>query len=433
MAHRSFTHVPGAHAPWLDYEFRIMDPDVRAHPDFIAAMQRRGYTDLSFIDCGGGPPGYYGIPEYEGRRIASVTCYDARDVRNTWTRTIEGLTVVYDMGAREVLRVIDDGIVPVPATVADYDDASIGPRREPLPPITITQPLGPGFRVEGHNVTWQDWSFHLRPDFRTGMVVSTVRFRDGDELRPVLYEGHLSEIFVPYMDPATAWYTRNYLDLGEYITGGLAGTMEPGIDCPDYAVWFNQVIILDDGRPHDVPRVICLFERLTGDAIWRHGPDGRPARELVARMTAQLGNYDYIIDWVFRQDGSIRVTVGTTGIPAVKIVAATNADSAGDDDAFGRFVADNAVAISHERGARTTKVHSSNSASKNSRSLPSAERLSMPSAARQHVALGPRCTRVSDAPYHPQHRPDGQLAHCPAGSYSCVTPASARQAHATFA
>jgi primary-amine oxidase len=32
----------------------------------------------------------------------------------------------------------------------------------------------------------------------------------------------------------------------------------------------------------------------------------------------------------------------------VKMVAATNADSAGDDDAFGRFVADNAVAISHD-------------------------------------------------------------------------------------
>jgi hypothetical protein len=57
------------------------------------------------------------------------------------------------------------------------------------------------------------------------MVVSTVRFRDGDELRPVLYEGHLSEIFVPYMDPATAWYTRNYLDLVHHR--GLAGTMEP--------------------------------------------------------------------------------------------------------------------------------------------------------------------------------------------------------------
>jgi primary-amine oxidase len=360
----SFTHVPGAQAPWLGYEFRMMDPDVKAHPDFSAAMQRRGYTDLSFIDCGGGPPGYYGIPEYEGRRIAWVTCHDARGVRNTWTRTIEGLVVVYDMGAREVLRVIDDGIVPVPETVADYDDAAIGPLREPPPPITITQPLGPGFTIDGHNVTWQDWSFHLRPDFRTGMVVSTVRFRDGDRLRPVLYEGHLSEIFVPYMDPATAWYTRNYLDLGEYITGGLAGTMAPGIDCPDYVVWFDQVIILDDGRPHDVPRVICLFERVTGDALWRHGSDGRPARELVARMTAQLGNYDYIIDWVFRQDGVIRITVGTTGIPAVKMVvarnaqvAAANAEAGGSGgaqasrrgaDAHGRFVADNVVAINHD-------------------------------------------------------------------------------------
>jgi primary-amine oxidase len=342
----SYTHVPGAHAPWLGYEFRVMEPDVKAHPEFIAAMRRRGYADLTFIECGGGPPGYYAIPEYEGRRVAFVICYDARGVRNTWTRTIEGLTVFYDMGAREVLRVVDEGVVPVPETVADYHDAASS--REPLPPITLTQPLGPGFTINGHNVEWREWSFHLRPDFRTGMVVSTVRYRDRDGLRPVLYEGHLSEIFVPYMDPATAWYTRNYLDLGEYITGGLAGTMEPGIDCPDHAAWFNQVIVLDDGRPHDVPRVLCLFERVTGDALWRHGSDGRPARELVARMTAQLGNYDYIIDWTFQQDGVIRVTVGTTGIPAVKMAVARNAGTPGDDDAYGRFVADNVVAINHD-------------------------------------------------------------------------------------
>jgi primary-amine oxidase len=353
----SYTHRPDAQAHWLDYEFEAMDADVKEHPAFIEAMHRRGITDFTFIDCGGGPPGYFGIPEEEGRRIAYVGCHDARQVRNLWTRTIEGLTIVYDMNSREVLRVVDEGVVPVPTTVADYDEASLGPLWAPLSPITITQPLGPGFTLDGHSVEWQNWSFHLRPDQRAGMIVSTVRYRDGERVRPVLYQGHISEIFVPYMDPATAWYVRNFLDVGEYVAGGLAKPMQPGIDCPAHAVWFNQTVVMDNGRPRDVPRVICLFERETGDAAWRHMTEGRSKRDLVARMTAVLGNYDYVIDWVFQHDGSIRVMVGATGIPEVKMVVERDAlvASAGNGaehnarpDAYGRFVDRNIVAVNHD-------------------------------------------------------------------------------------
>jgi len=346
----SYDSVPGAQAHWLGYEYGSMDAEVKEHPEFIAAMRRRGITDFTFIDCGGAPPGRFGVPEYEGRRIAYVSCYDARGVRNTFTRTIEGLTVVFDMNSREVLRVIDEGVVPVPATNADYDVGAIGPLRDPLPPLTVTQPLGPGYRIDGYNVTWDAWSFHVRPDFRTGMIVSTVRWRDGERQRPVLYQGHLSELFVPYMDPAPSWYVRNFLDLGEYIAGGLARTMQPGIDCPQHASWMDQVVISDDGRPLDVPRVLCIFEREAGEAAWRHAEDGRARRDLVVRMSAVLGNYDYIFDWVFRQDGTIRVAVGASGIPAVKMTAQRNATSASAAraDSTGRFVADHIVAVNHD-------------------------------------------------------------------------------------
>ena len=60
---------------------------------------------------------------------------------------------------------------------------------------------------------------------------------------------------------------------------------------------------------------------------WRHWDyltnltESRRARELVVRMIATLGNYDYVFDWVFRQDGTINVAVGSTGIDQVKGVA----------------------------------------------------------------------------------------------------------------
>src|SRR5258705_9338749 len=91
--------------------------------------------------------------------------------------------------------------------------------------------------------------------------------------------------------------------------------------------------------PEDVGEVIqirngtCMLERSIGDPAWRHyetvgrSPQnqtptaGRPASQLVVRSAAAIGNYDYLVDYVFHQDGSIRIAVGATGIDATKGVA----------------------------------------------------------------------------------------------------------------
>ncbi len=370
----SWREVRGVQPAFLEEEFRAVEDEVKQHPDFIEAMRKREITDFTFIDCGGGPPGYFGTPEQEGRRIAYWGCEDARQVRNTWTRQIEGLTVVVDVNERKVLRVVDEGVVPVPTANADYDESAVGPLRKHAAPIAITQPLGPGFQMDGHEVRWDRWMFHVRPDQRVGVILSTVRYRDGERDRPVLYQGSLSEIFVPYMDPSTAWYVRNFLDAGEYFAGGLAKPLEPGTDCPETAVYLDFVVVRDNGRPRTVERMVCVFERYAGDASWRHRADkvdGRPKRDLVVRMAAVLGNYDYYFDWVFQQDGTLRVAAGATGIAEVKMVvdrmavAAGRSEDNGDNgdnggtsgrvsgeavraDAYGRFVDENVVAVNHD-------------------------------------------------------------------------------------
>jgi primary-amine oxidase len=364
----SWTEIPGAQAPWLDGEFGAMEETVKAHPDFVAAMERRGVDDLFFINCGGGPPGRFGLDEEAGRRLAHVHCRDARRVRNTWTRGIEGLTVVYDMDADSVLRVIDEGVIPVPETVADYDPTSVGAPAPNDHPIRMDQPAGPGYSLDGHQVEWDSWRFHVRPDQRVGTVISLVRWVDTDGApRPILYEGSLSEIFVPYMDPGVGWYPRNFLDAGEYTAGGLIKPLARAVDCPTDAAYMDMVVVGDDGRPRDVPDVICVFERYAGDVLWRHlaaTHEGRPKRDLVVRSAAVLGNYDYIFDWTFQQDGTIHVSVGATGIAEAKAVAPRNAravvaagtnGSNGDHDAeedradaYGRFVDEHIVAVNHD-------------------------------------------------------------------------------------
>jgi primary-amine oxidase len=261
----SWTPLRDAQANWLGEEFEAMDKEVKKAPEVVAALKKRGITDFTFVKCSGLPPGFFGTDEQRGRRVAHVTCKDTRGVRNTWPREISGLTIVVDLTAKQVLRVVDEGAVPVPSTVADYDPASIGAQRQVPSPIRVDQPLGPGFQIDGHVIEWQKWRFHLRSDRRVGPVISTVTYNTGERRRQVLYQGSLSEIFVPYMDPAFEWSYRNFLDAGEFNAGGLTKPLLQGLDCPEQAIYFDGLVAGDDGRPRTVANVLCLFEREAGD------------------------------------------------------------------------------------------------------------------------------------------------------------------------
>ncbi len=341
---------------WLEEEFGKMINRVKEHPEFIAAMKKRGYEDLTFIEGFFWPPGYFGTEEQKGKRIAHSGWVDVRDVRNTWARHISGLTVVVDMNTEEILRIVDEGVVPISEENIDYDPMSIGPTREVPGPIHIMQPMGEGFSIDGHIVNWQKWKFHLRPDHRVGMILSTITYQDKDTERKVAYEGYMSEIFVPYMDPAFDWYPRNFIDAGEYTAGGLTKPLLHGLDAPEYAHYMDGLVINDLGRPKPVSNMIAIFEREPGDPSWRHyssqmEPESRNKRELVIRSAAVLGNYDYIFDWIFQQDGSIKVLVGATGIAEAKTVLqkdASNNSGNNKEDAYGRFVDQNIVAVNHD-------------------------------------------------------------------------------------
>jgi primary-amine oxidase len=161
----SFTETKGVQPNWLRQEFGAVSEAAKKDPAFIAAMKARGVEDLTFIDCFSGPPGYYGTDEQKGRRVGHLQCTDVRNARNLWTRRIEGLTVVVDIETKKVIRVVDEGAVPLPTASADYDRASLGEPREVPGPIRIEQPLGRGFEISGHQIVWQKWRFHLRPDY----------------------------------------------------------------------------------------------------------------------------------------------------------------------------------------------------------------------------------------------------------------------------
>src|SRR5215471_14849848 len=97
-------------------------------------------------------------------------------------------------------------------------------------------------------------------------------------LRP----GTLSEIFVPYMNPSESWYHWTFIDAGEYADG-FGSPLQSGADCPQTALFFEQVYANSLGIPQRRGRAACLFERDSGDIAWRHeglsAVESRPASD----------------------------------------------------------------------------------------------------------------------------------------------------------
>ena len=337
-------------------EWSLVQTIVRGNQEWQAAARKRGIEDFSEVVCVPNPVGYFGVDDEEGQRLVKAVCYAPSDVENYWGRPIEGLIALVDLDKRELVTLIDTGPVPIPDSPVDLDEGSVGDLREPPNAISLVQPDGPSFQVEGQEVSWQGWRFHYRLDPRLGPVVSLVSYDDDGDRRSILYQGSLSEIFIPYMDPDVGWYFRTYLDAGENGVGRLAVVLQPGLDCPDNAVFFDATFTDDTGAPYTQENAACLFERYAGDIAWRHyeavgGENNvRPRTDLVLRSISAIGNYDYIFDWVFRQDGTISVDVGATGVPQVRAVSSSSAadDESGLDTAYGHLVAAHTVATNHD-------------------------------------------------------------------------------------
>ena len=137
---------------------------------------------------------------------------------------------------------------------------------------------------------------------RDGLIIREVGYQDGGQFRPILYRGSLSELLVPYGDPARDWSFRNAFDEGEYGLGRFADSLEPGVDCPENANFADAVFADETGSAYTIPRAIGVFER-DGGLLWKHSARGRPearrGRELVVYSSSTLGNYVYGFEWSF--------------------------------------------------------------------------------------------------------------------------------------
>lgn len=365
----SYTELKNFQAPMTETEMHGFDDVLKKDPRVMEALTKRGITDTRLVTCYVTPAGYVGLPEQEeGKRIGWGGCTYSANAKYGWDREIPGIFFVVDIAGRKIVRFSDYGAVPIPPTSSLYD-ADGGIALPGTQPILTSQPNGPSFSIKDGEVSWQNWKFRFRLDPRVGPVVNLVTYMDEGKPRSVLYEGALSEMYVPYQDPEETWNSHVFLDAGEYFvntgSGGIIKPLQAGIDCPAYATFFSGTFVHDNGTPYIRPQLACMFERVSGDPAWRHWDEdtyaisGRPTRELVFRTVATVGNYDYLFDWRFEQDASITVGVGATGILEVKAVKDQRADGKlsanmegtdtdGKSVQFGQLVAPGTSAVDHD-------------------------------------------------------------------------------------
>lgn len=334
-----------------------------AEPGFVKALGKRNLKPED-VFCLPLTAGNFLQQAEKGKRLMKVPCYINPTGSNFYAKPIEGLFAEVNLNTRKVTQIVDEGVVPAPAMDWGYTEKETQERvglRPESSPVEVSQ-AKPNFKIDGGGIAWDMWKFRVRADKRPGLVVSNVQAKDGEKWRSVLYQAHLSEVFVPYQDPGKAWYWRTYMDSGEYGFGVFLSPLLSGVDCPKNATFLPVTMHQDNGQPVEIPNAMCVFERNPGKPAWRHyeifaqsekvsvPTEGRAQTELVVRSASQVGNYDYLVDYVFQQNGSINIDVIATGIDAVKGVATKHLKdaTAAKDTKYGSLIAPHLVAPNHD-------------------------------------------------------------------------------------
>jgi primary-amine oxidase len=342
----SWTQIPGVQPNIMADELAECEAAVKAHPDFKAALEQRGIHDLELVVVDPWAIGNFGFQDEEGIRLSRCICYlRTTPDSNFYSRPIDGLIPVVDLNQMAVLRIEDMGVVPVPPEAGEYAREFMPQFRSDIKPLHITQPEGPSFVVEGHQIRWQNWQMRIGFTPREGLVLYTVGYKDQGRLRSILYRASMAEMVVPYGDPRSQHFRKNAFDLGEHGVGMLANSLTNGCDCLGEIYYFDAVLTDSRGNVSVTENAICLHEEDYG-ILWKHTDwrrehvDVRRSRRLVVSFIATVDNYEYGFYWYFYQDGTIQYEIKLTGI----LLCGTLADY----PKYGTLVAPEVNALNHQ-------------------------------------------------------------------------------------
>lgn len=331
---RSDKVLSGA-SPVLTEEFMTIGEKIKEDPRYQAALAKRGIHDLSLVQID--PWAISNVPEVDaskGRLCSSVSYVRHFEDDNGYAHPIEGVVAIADLTSGNVIEVFDYGVKPMNEECSNYTTEFNQPLRTDIAPISITQPQGVGFSVEGHEIRWQGWRMNAFLLPIEGLVLQGVEFLDGGEWRSVIHRAALSEMVVPYGETAPNHLWRCAFDAGEFGLGKLANSLTLGCDCLGEIVYMDAVMASETGEPEVLPNAICIHEEDDG-ILWKHTDwvtgkvEVRRSRRLVVSSISTVGNYEYGFFWYFYLDGSIQFEAKLTGIMQTKAIDPGATDECG--------------------------------------------------------------------------------------------------------
>ncbi|EGZ27825.1 hypothetical protein PHYSODRAFT_539188 [Phytophthora sojae] len=300
--------------PILDEDFVLAGTITMADPGYVAALAKRGITDLSIVRHLPLSTGVFGYEEEVGRRMIRVLSFLASEnTHSMFAHPIDGVVAHVDLTNQRVLRLVDTGYDHVPMESGDYLSPELsGPMRTDMKPLRITQPEGASFTVENHVLKWQNWEVRIGFNGREGLTLHDVSFSDRGTKRPILNRAAISEMVVPYGEPQPTHEWQNYFDAGEYQFGRLANCLVLGCDCLGKIQYLDATVANAFGEPMLLKNAICIHEEDFG-TLWKHTDfvtnkgTVRRQRRLVISFFVTVGNYDYGFYWYFYLDGKIEL------------------------------------------------------------------------------------------------------------------------------
>ena len=315
-----------------------------------AAMRARGVTDFKLVQIDPWPAGGYQHPSipigHRCHRAISFVREDPQD--NGYAHPVQGLIAHVDLTLGRVAHLEDHGIVPIPEESGRYNELSQPKLREAPKSISITQPDGVGFSVNGHEIEWEGWRFRVGVHPVNGLVLYQLRIRDGETERDILSRAALSDMVVPYGDPNPMHRWKHVLDAGEASLGNCINSLTKGCDCLGEIHYLDHQLLTPDGQVRTVERAICIHEEDFG-VLWKHHDaqgqttEVRRSRRLVVSTFHTVGNYEYGFYWYLYLDGKIQMEVKLTGI-----VGVSGVDEEYQNNGYSHLVAKNIASPIHQ-------------------------------------------------------------------------------------
>jgi primary-amine oxidase len=308
----------GVHPAIHGEEFVLAGDVVKAAPAYVEALRLRGIDDPEQVHVEAWSAGQY---EDRGRRLVRAISWLKRDTEadNQYARPLYGLVAVVDLNRMELVRLDDHAPgTPPPPGACEYHDALGKGFRDDLKPISITQPEGRSFVLDGNHIAWQKWDMVIAMHPREGLVLHDIAYTDDGARRQICHRASMAELVIPYGDPNPTTHFKNVFDTGEYGMGPLTNSLVLGCDCLGDIAYLDGVTNSIDGEPLVIDNAICIHEE-DYNLLWKHTNDrGRVdrarSRRLVISSIATVGNYEYGYFWYFYQDGSWQFEAKLTGI-----------------------------------------------------------------------------------------------------------------------